>query len=212
MRDLEDRDARHRREDHVTGEMNRSIDHRLRGMVVAFGLVAAAAAVGGGSISALAAYVATGTVPANGFSSGTLILGSSSGVAFAASGLTPSAPSASTLTLSNPGSLELRYAAAVKTVTGSAPLASALTLTITVGSPSGGTCTGTPLYSGALAGGADGALVGTVAPGGGAGERTVAPGGSETLCFSVAVPPTAPQTATAGVTLLLAAEQTRNNP
>ncbi|MEI8333594.1 MAG: hypothetical protein WCH74_07045 [Chloroflexota bacterium] len=196
----------------MTGEMDRSIGGRLRGRVVAFALVMAAAAVGGGGVSSLAAYTSAGPVPANGFSSGSLTLGSSSGVAFSAAGLTPASPVASTLGVTNPGSLELRYAVAVGSVSGSTALASALLLTITAGTASGGTCTGTQLYAGPLVGGASGALIGTVAQGGGSGERTIAAGGSETLCFAVSAPATAPQGATAGVVLAFAAEQTKSNP
>ncbi|HEY3057477.1 MAG TPA: hypothetical protein VGL99_00725 [Chloroflexota bacterium] len=88
------------------------------------------------------------------------------------------------LTISNSGSLALTYA--MSTITsGDATLANALQLTLRARTAQ--PCSdrdGAVLYSGALAG----AALGDPAHGVQAGDRSLAPGASEVLCFTLAAP------------------------
>ena len=110
------------------------------------------------------------------------------------------------LDVTNNGSLDLNYALTT-TITGNASLAQALMLSVRARTTN--SCAardGTVLWSGALA---DAAL-GNPAHGVQAGDRHLAPGSSEALCFTVELPDTAPATlhATAiGATFLFQAEQ-----
>lgn len=118
------------------------------------------------------------------------------------------------LAITNNGSLALRYAMTTATTNPDAKaLAGELQLTLRVKTAQA--CSvedGAVLYGpAALSGG----LFGSPAQGAQAGDRTLAPAASETLCFKVALPLTtgnAFQSATTTATFTFNAEQTVNNP
>lgn len=117
------------------------------------------------------------------------------------------------VTVSNDGTLDLRYAV-TSVASGDAGLASALAVTVKSGvadcSNGGFAGSGSAVASGTLGG----LSVGDPTAGAQAGDRTLAPGGSEVWCVQVALPTTAANTLqgkTAGATFTFAAEQTANN-
>jgi hypothetical protein len=123
------------------------------------------------------------------------------------------------LTVNNDGSAELRYAvSASATDLDGAALKDQLTLTIkTVDTTTPGVpCDdfdGTQLYSGDVDG-ATGALIGDNSQGVQAGDRVVAAGASEVLCFQVGLPlatGNSAQNASTDATFTFDAEQTANN-
>jgi spore coat-associated protein N len=121
------------------------------------------------------------------------------------------------LDVANNGTLELRYSAASTTTEN--VLAAELVLTIKSGVTSctdaGWAATGTVLYSGVLGSSATTALFGSNVAGAQAGDRVLAAGGSEVLCFNVTLPLSAPNTVqglTTTATFVFDAEQTVNNP
>jgi len=119
---------------------------------VAVGILAAVS-VGSGVMS-LALFTSTTAVGANAFTTGTLVLSTSSSSALISfSGMAPGDKVTAPLTVSNTGTLQLRYAVTSAT-TGSSAFAGALTVDVKSGV---GTCTnggfagsGTSVYSGAL--------------------------------------------------------------
>lgn len=91
------------------------------------------------------------------------------------------------------GSLDLRYAM-TSSASGSADLAS--TLQVAVRTKTSNACSvrdGSTLYSGPLSG----AAIGDPTYGAQAGDRTLASGGSESLCFAVTLPTSATSTVAA---------------
>lgn len=122
----------------------------------------------------------------------------------------------SALTVTNEGTLELRYA--VTSTTNESELAGLLRLTIAADVAS---CTadawqasGSIVYSGSLGSVAGIDVAGSPLPGGQAGDRVLAAGQSEELCLTVALPDGAEVSdgASTTATFGFAAEQTRNNP
>ncbi|MGD0114686.1 MAG: TasA family protein [Dehalococcoidia bacterium] len=115
------------------------------------------------------------------------------------------------LTISNDGSLQLRYAmTTVATNVDTKNLRDALTLVIKEKGTDCATFDGTTLYSGSLADGA----IGDPQTGGDAGDRVLDASSSEDLCFKVTLPSNAvgPESASTTATFTFAAEQTTNNP
>ena len=165
------------------------------------------------------------SVGSNVFNTGTLTLGASPASAVWAD-VTAGAPgdrATGSLTVSNSGSLALRYA-----VTGgntNSTLAAAMNLRIAVRGGAScdfpffntdGTTTtlsdDTQVYSGSLN---TAALIGSNAQGAQAGDRTLAASGSEVLCFGVVLPTSAGNTSQGlnnTATFTFDAEQTANNP
>jgi len=130
------------------------------------------------------------------FTSGTVRIGAvQSGGSPTGAALAPGAPVAETIRVTNEGSLELRYAVTAETA--SHPLAAELTVTIwdEAAEQDGGTaCDAQPpastVFGPASIGSATAArLIGDPAQRAQAGDRTLAPGASETLCFRMAPPP-----------------------
>ena len=121
------------------------------------------------------------------------------------------------LTVNNIGTDELRYAiSSVADNSDGLGLKDALTLTISEDGATADECTtdvGAQLYSGDLDSTA-GLLVGDASQGADAGDRVLASGNSETLCFEVsfALSATGPENAATTVTFTFDAEQTGNNP
>jgi predicted ribosomally synthesized peptide with SipW-like signal peptide len=176
------------------------------------------ASLAGGAIS-LALFTSTAVVPANTFSTGTVIISTNPATAivtFAA--MAPADQVTAPVTVSNDGTLALRYAiSSAATNADTKGLKDQLVLTIKSGVT---TCdnanyaaTGTQLYSGDLDSSA-GKLVGDAASGADAGDRALAAAANEVLCFHVSLPGSTADTfqgATTTATFTFAAEQTKNN-
>lgn len=185
------------------------ISHRTRlGGLLA---LAVAASLGAG-LSSLAVFTSESTVSANSFSSGTVVITTdhpaTAVVSFA--NMAPGDKGEQTLVVTNGGSLDMRYAlSTVATNTDTKALKDQLDLTITPGAclaPSG---------AAAFTGKLGAAAFGTVAQGGGAGERTVAAGATDQLCFGWSLPlvtGNAFQGSATTAVFTLDAEQTKNNP
>ena len=182
------------------------------------------------AITPLAALTAVGTfalftdseaLGGNLFNTGKidLSLSTSTALVTVASGMMPgdsAGPSA--LTVSNAaGSSALRYAVSVATTNADAKhLDQALNLVVR--QAESGSCTnfgGTLLYDADLAAtSTTGKVIGNASSGSQTGDRALAPGGSEVLCFKVSLPTTADNTvasASTTATFTFSAEQTANN-
>lgn len=169
------------------------------------------------AIGASALFTSSATVNSNTFSTGTLNLTTSpTSTLVTFSNMAPGDQVTAPLTITNTGTLQLRYAmTSSSTNTDSKNLATQLSLNIKSGVT---TCTnagfggsGTSIYNGSLAS----ALFGDPAQGLQAGDRSLNGGAGETLCFNVSLPSAtgnAFQNATTTATFTFAAEQTANNP
>jgi hypothetical protein len=160
-------------------------------------------------------------VPGNGFTTGTVDLTTAPASAVVTlNNMAPGDVTTNSLVVSNGGTLPLRYAiTSVATNPDAKGLKDQLVLdvkTVDVTTP-GVPCDnfdGTPLATGDLDG-VGGAIVGNAAQGAQAGDRVLAPGVNETLCFRVSLPlatGNAFQAATTTATFVFDAEQTSNNP
>jgi spore coat-associated protein N len=185
-------------------------------------LIAAACAVAtiGVGAASLALFTSTANVPANTFTTGTVIISTTPTTAlvtFAA--MAPGDEVTAPITVSNTGTLDLRYAiSSVATNADTKGLKDQLVLTIKSGvatcTNAGFAATGTPEYTGDLDG-TTGRLVGNANSGPDAGDRALTAGTGEDLCFNVSLPigtGSAFQAATTTATFTFAAEQTKNNP
>ncbi len=170
-------------------------------------------------LTSLALFTGSASVDANTFSVGSVVLSTSPTTALVT--LTAMAPGdavTAPLTVSNDGTLAVRYAiSSVATNADTKLLKDQLVLTIKSGVT---TCTnaayaatGTVLYTGDLDSTA-GKLVGDPAPGANAGDRALAAGVNEVLCFNVTLPTGTGnpyQGAATTATFTFDAEQTLNN-
>jgi len=174
-----------------------------------------------------ALFTSTATVAANTFTTGTVIISTSPSTALVTfSNMAPGDQVTAPLTVSNDGSLQLRYAITdTATNADSKALAGQLQLTIKSGVT---TCTnagfglsGTIINNGGAAfalANTDGSsknLVGDPATLSQTGDRTLNAAANEVLCFNVSLPSStgnAFQNATTTATFTFAAEQTANNP
>jgi spore coat-associated protein N len=171
------------------------------------------------SISVLAVFTDTQSVDSNAFSTGTVDISTDPTTALVTfSGMLPGDEVTNPITVSNDGSLELRYA--VTSTTTEDTLAAELDLTIKSGVT---TCTnagfdtdGTVVYAtGDLGSMAGINVIGDPTQGADTGDRTLAgSGGNEVLCFNVALPlaSTGPEDTTTTATFAFQAEQTQSNP
>ena len=160
-------------------------------------------------------------IDANTFSTGSVDIATTPATALVTfSGMAPTDSVTEDLVVSNDGALELRYAiSSSATNADGKALKDQLTLTIkTVDATTPGTpCDdfdGTQLYTGDLDG-STGALVGDSAQGADTGDRTLAAGADETLCFRVSLPSdtgNSYQSAATTATFTFDAEQTSSNP
>ncbi len=188
--------------------------------LLAFGVVAAIVAV-----ISQAIFTDSDSVGSNTFNTGTVALTTSPTSAIW-TGVTTGAPgdrATGSLTATNGGSLELRYA-----VTGSNTSATlAAGMNVRIGLRGGGSCDfpyhntdgttttltdDTQLFAGALN---TAALVGSNAQGAQAGDRTLAASANEILCFAVVLPTSAGnslQGLNNTTTFTFDSEQTTNNP
>ncbi|HJR19549.1 MAG TPA: TasA family protein [Actinomycetota bacterium] len=153
-------------------------------------------------------------VGSNAFSTGNVDISSSPTSALVSfSAMAPGDKVTAPITISNAGSLELRYAMTTS-ISGSTTLSDGLTLAIKSGVT---TCTnngfgtdGSSVYSGSLTAGA----IGDATQGSQGGDRTLNASGSEILCFQVSLPISAAdslQGLSATATFTFSAEQTANN-
>jgi hypothetical protein len=154
-------------------------------------------------------------VTGNTFSTGSVDISTSPTSALVTfSSMVPGDTVTAPLTVSNAGTLELRYAMSTG-ISGSTVLSDGLELQIKSGVT---TCTtagygadGTSLYNSTVTVGA----IGSAAQGGQAGDRTLNASTSEILCFQVRLPSSAGtglQGLSTTATFTFAAEQTSNNP
>jgi hypothetical protein len=163
---------------------------------------------------AQAVFSSAHALPANGFTTGTVLLSvTPSNVVVALEGVSPGDASFGAATVLNAGTTRLRYSVRTS-VAGDTALAEALVLSIKGGvshcSRSGFDEDGTTLYQGELS---DGAL-GDAAQGDHAGDRALDPASAETLCFRVRLPESgsnAVQRTSVGATFTFDAEQTASN-
>ncbi len=189
---------------------------------VTFGRLAQAAtvlavAVAVVNLLALSVFTDTTVTTSNTITSGTVdISASPASAVVTAAAMRPGDQSTAPLTVSNGGSLDLRYA--VRSTTTENTLAAGLVLTIRSGvavcDDANWSSTGTTLYSGILGSVAGTDIIGAPATGADAGDRTLAAGGSEVLCVNVTLPAATTVAEGVSTTAVLAflAEQTANNP
>ena len=154
-------------------------------------------------------------VTGNTFSTGSVDISTSPTSALVTfSAMVPGDTVTAPLTVSNAGTLQLRYAMSTS-ISGSTTLSDGLELQVKSGVT---TCTtagfgtdGTSLYNSTLTAGA----IGSSAQGGQAGDRTLNASANEVLCFQVRLPSNAGtglQGLSTTATFTFAAEQTSNNP
>lgn len=161
-----------------------------------------------------AIFTDTQAVGSNTFSTGSVDISSSpTSALLSLSGMAPGDKVTAPITISNAGSLALRYAMTTA-ISGSTTLSDGLTLAIKSGvttcSNAGFGADGSSVYSGTLTAGA----IGDASQGSQSGDRAVSASGSEALCFQVQLPTTAVsalQNLSATATFTFSAEQTANN-
>jgi SipW-cognate class signal peptide len=189
-----------------------------RRVLLILGAALTVATIGVGAAS-LALFTSTANVPANTFTAGTVVISTNPVTALVTiAAMAPGDAVTAPITVSNTGTLDLRYAiSSVATNADAKGLKDQLVLTIKSGVA---TCTnaayaatGTIEYTGDLDS-TTGKLVGDAASGSDSGDRALAASTSEVLCFHVSLPPLtgdAFQAATTTATFTFAAEQTKNN-
>ncbi len=184
-------------------------------------ILAVGIAVIGGVIGSrgLAVFTSTASVGSNTFSTGNVSLTTSPSTALVTfAGMTPGDQVTAPITVTNAGSLALRYA--VTSTTTENVLAGQLGLTIKSGvttcTNAGFSATGTVVYGSAALGNTTAVnVVGNPTQGSQAGDRTLAASANETLCFNVSLPLATGntfQSLSTTATLSLQGEQTLNNP
>lgn len=143
------------------------------------------------------------------FSTGTISLLTAPATVFTVPAMMPGDSGSATLTVTNNGTAQLRYAmTSASTNTDGKGLRDQIAFTITAGACPGA---GGALYTGALSG----AALGDPTQGNQAGDRTLAAGANDPLCFAWSLPlatGNAYQGATTTTTFTFQAEQTANNP
>ncbi|NNE74625.1 MAG: hypothetical protein HKN26_13240 [Acidimicrobiales bacterium] len=171
------------------------------------------------TISSLALFTDSETVPNNAFSAGTLDLTASPATAaLSMPAMNPGDQITGVITVGNAGSIALRYA--MPSTTTEDTFAGALVMTVKSGVA---TCddanfavSGTVLYSGPLGTNAPPtAVFGSNAQGVQGGERSLTPGSTEDLCVNVTLPLTATnasQGLTTSASFTFDGEQIANNP
>ena len=185
-------------------------------LIVAVGLAVVGGVVGS---RGLAVFTSTASVGSNTFTTGTVSLTTSPATALVTfSGMAPGDQVTAPITVTNAGSLALRYA--ITSTTTENTLATQLALTIKSGVT---TCTnaayaatGTVLYNAAALGNTTPInVVGSPTQGSQAGDRTLAAAGNEVLCFNVSLPLATGNTfqgLTSTATFSFQGEQTQSNP
>jgi spore coat-associated protein N len=189
-----------------------------RRVLLILGAALTVATIGVGAAS-LALFTSTANVPANTFTAGTVVISTNPASALVTlAAMAPGDAVTAPITVSNTGTLDLRYAiTSVATNADAKGLKDQLVLTIKSGVA---TCTnaayaatGTIEYTGDLDSTA-GKLVGDPASGADPGDRVLTAGTNEVLCFHVSLPLATGngfQAATTTATFTFDAEQTKNN-
>lgn len=184
-------------------------------------LMLAAVGVAAGLVASLstALYTDTASVPGNTFTTGTVDITTSPTsalVTFTSPVMAPGDQVTAPITVSNVGTLDLRYA--IKSTTTESVLAAVLDLTVKSGvsacTDAGFGLTGTVLYGPNDLGSTAGTnVVGNPATGAQAGDRALAASANEVLCFNVSLPlaATTGQGLTSTATFDFMSEQTKNN-
>lgn len=177
-------------------------------------------AVAGGvfTISSLALFTDQETAGGNAFDAGTIDLTATPATAIVtAANMAPGDQTTSPLTINNSGTLEFRYS--LQSTTDEDNLASELVLTVKHGvttcDDANWSADGTVVYTGILGSTGTTAIFGDPTQGADAGDRVVAAGANEALCFNVTLPlatPNSAQGVASVATLTFDAEQTANNP
>ena len=165
--------------------------------------------IGAGSLSL--AQFTDSTTSTWSFTAGTIDINTNPAVFTSVSAMMPGDTVTQALTVTNGGTGDLRYA--MSTVATNA-LGNQLQLTVKT-EDAGGGCTGFSGTSVVAATALNGAGFGSSAQGAQAGDRTLAAGASEVLCFRVSLALStgnAFQGATSAATFTFDAEQTANNP
>jgi spore coat-associated protein N len=187
---------------------------KLAATIVVLALLAAVLTAG-----ALAVFTDTQSVGANTFSTGNVDISTTPASALVTfAGMLPGDQVTAPITVTNGGSADLRYAIASTTTENA--LAAQLDLTVKSGvatcTNAGFGATGSVVYAtGDLGSMAGVNLVGNASQGAQAGDRNLAAGANEALCFSVSLPLStgnAFASLTSTATFAFAAEQTQNNP
>ena len=169
------------------------------------------------AVTSLALFTDSASVGANVFTTGTVDINAAPATAvITMPAMAPGDQVTAPLTVSNDGSLELRYA--IESVTTEDVLAAELVLTVKSGvtacDNANWSADGATLYAGRLGSTGTDAIVGSSAPGADAGDRVLVASTNEVLCLNVTLPlaSTAGQGTTTTATLDFLAEQTANNP
>ena len=181
---------------------------RRRGLVALLGAISILT-VGAGSIS-LAQFTDTAN-STWAFATGTIDVNTSPAVLTAVTNMMPGDTATQALTVTNAGTGALRYA--MSTVATNA-LGAQLQLTVKTQDGGGGCAafTGTSVLAITTL---NGAAIGSAVQGANAGDRNLAAGANEVLCFRVSLPLSTGNTfqaASSAVTFTFDAEQTANNP
>lgn len=180
---------------------------KRRRALVAILLSSSLATLGAGAMSL--AVFSDSQASSGAWTTGTIVLGVSPSTAFSLTNVFPGDSGSQTINVANSGSGALRYALSTSaTNTDGKGLAGQLTLTIKPGAcPSAASS----IYNAALGS----AAFGSNAQGAQAGDRTLAAGANEDLCFAWSLPLSTGngfQNATTTATFTFDAEQTANNP
>jgi hypothetical protein len=179
---------------------------KRRRALVAILISASLATFGAGAMS-LAVFTDSEATDGQ-WSTGTIVLGVDAGASFTADDILPGDTGDKHIVVENNGTGDLRYAVTTSATDDGSALADAITLTIETGDC---TAAGTQLYSGPLAD----AELGDPAQGFQGGERDVAAGLADDLCFNWEFPLSsgnAYQDKTTTATFTFDAEQVDNNP
>jgi Camelysin metallo-endopeptidase len=199
-------------------------EHRLRRRLALLAIVGLAILSLSTGASSLANFTASQSVDANTFTAGTVVLGLSPTTALITyANMAPGDVVTAPLTVTNSGTLDLRYSATSSaTNADSKGLAAALVLTVKTGVTTCTTAqfsaTGVVQYTGILGSVPPTAatkLFGDNTPGADAGDRTLVAAANEPLCFQASLPSSAGNTmqgSTTTATFTFDAEQTKNNP
>ncbi len=169
------------------------------------------------TITSLALFTDSASVGANDFTTGTIDINAAPASAVVTMpAMVPGDQVTNPLTVTNAGSLSLRYA--VEATTTEDLLASELVLTVksgvTICNNANWAADGSTLYSGRLGSTGTDAIIGSATSGADAGDRVLASGVNEVLCVNVTLPLSASsgQGTTTTATFDFLAEQTANNP
>ncbi len=197
--------------DTPTDRPERARRHQRRG---AFGLLLAALTIVslGATVTSLALFTDQKTVTGNTFTAGTIVLGVSPATALlTATALMPGDNINGTLVVSNSGTGALRYAMSSSSTNADGKnLATQMTLAVKTIGTGCANFDGTSVYSGSLASSAFGSATAGADPG----DRSLAAGANETLCFRASLPLATGNTyqgAATTTTFTFDAEQTANN-